>query len=315
MAYQSLFSYNIQRPYPYRWFTPAATVGGIAALVLLSFINITSSGYNLAVLYSSDLNATVAENWYKNLPQLLDHGVKPSCEPKIMLTNEAFRTNNSALTYILNEVTLDTSGSAKFDEPVAALIYTNNYLGDCAVHETQVLLSSADRTAVQYGYTPWGATVQSRASCILSLGKAPMKINLTATYNLIPETVSTKSGLTVFDGLNRTATPSLYWAESLLANNWENLTDTLKEQRPFPQTSKITISFTHSTLTKDVASLDYFLADLRALTLETDPPLIYTTSDNETTKLVINNYGNFVIAADSLAKVMEATIMSDLGQT
>ncbi|KAI1198165.1 hypothetical protein F5X97DRAFT_323735 [Nemania serpens] len=109
--------------------------------------------------------------------------------------------------------------------------------------------------------------------------------------------------------------PSLYWPEPLLANNWENLTDALNEQGDLPQSSKGTINFTRSTLRTDVTSLDYFPADLRALSLEGHYYSIYATPNNETTKPAIPSFGNLVVASDLLAKVIEAAIMSDLGQT
>ncbi len=41
----SMFSYNISRPYPFRWFTPVVFVGGAIALVLFSLLNLVSTGY------------------------------------------------------------------------------------------------------------------------------------------------------------------------------------------------------------------------------------------------------------------------------
>ncbi|KAI1426861.1 hypothetical protein F5Y12DRAFT_793587 [Xylaria sp. FL1777] len=315
MIYESWFSYGIHRPYPYRWFTPIVIVGGLVAVVVFSIINIASSGYNSTVLYSSDPNATVTENWYKGLPLIFGNAIKPSCQPKEILPNEAFQTNNSALTYTLNQVTQRSSGSGNFDTFAPTFIYSNNYLGNCDVHEIQVLVSSTDLTAAQSGFSAWGTTVQGRVSCVLSLKTEPLKVDLTANYNLIPETVSILSGFSVFNGLNRTATPSMFWAECLLANNWENLTRTLNQENSFHYSSKGTISFTHSALTKNVTSLDYFLTDLRVLNPSNDTYSIYYTKPNMTTNSVLSDYGDFVVATDSLAKVMEAAIMTDLAQT
>lgn len=58
--YRSWFSYPISKPYPFRWFTPVALVGGIVLTVLLSLINLSANGYLLKPLYTSDPNGTEA---------------------------------------------------------------------------------------------------------------------------------------------------------------------------------------------------------------------------------------------------------------
>jgi hypothetical protein len=44
--YESIFNYNITRPYPYRWFTWTVVLGGIAAAALFSVINLAANGYD-----------------------------------------------------------------------------------------------------------------------------------------------------------------------------------------------------------------------------------------------------------------------------
>ena len=58
--YQSLFSYNITRSYPFRWLTPVVIIGGIVATILVSFLNVAATGYELYSLSSADPNATLA---------------------------------------------------------------------------------------------------------------------------------------------------------------------------------------------------------------------------------------------------------------
>ena len=41
----SIFEYGVSRPYPFRWFTPVAFIGGTVALVLFSLLNFLSTGY------------------------------------------------------------------------------------------------------------------------------------------------------------------------------------------------------------------------------------------------------------------------------
>jgi hypothetical protein len=44
--HESIFSYNITRPYPYQWFTWLVVLGGIAATALFSVINLAANGYD-----------------------------------------------------------------------------------------------------------------------------------------------------------------------------------------------------------------------------------------------------------------------------
>ena len=48
--HESVFSYNLSRPYPYRWFTWVVFVGGIIAAALFTVINVAADGYNLRYL-------------------------------------------------------------------------------------------------------------------------------------------------------------------------------------------------------------------------------------------------------------------------
>lgn len=57
--YSSAFSYNLTRPYPFRWFTPVVIVGFVVFTVVFSFLNFVSTGYTLVVEQSSNPNATV----------------------------------------------------------------------------------------------------------------------------------------------------------------------------------------------------------------------------------------------------------------
>lgn len=59
--HQSWFSYSISKPYPFRWFTPVAVVGGVVLAVVVSLCNLSANGYYLKTIYSSDPNGTEAD--------------------------------------------------------------------------------------------------------------------------------------------------------------------------------------------------------------------------------------------------------------
>lgn len=43
--HESVFSYTLSRPYPYRWFTYIVWLGGAAALALFSVVSLAANGY------------------------------------------------------------------------------------------------------------------------------------------------------------------------------------------------------------------------------------------------------------------------------
>jgi hypothetical protein len=64
--HESYFNYNVTRPYPYKWFTWAVVLGGIAATVLFSVLNLAANGYQLEVVYTTDPNGTLSEiQWFQ----------------------------------------------------------------------------------------------------------------------------------------------------------------------------------------------------------------------------------------------------------
>ncbi len=52
MAHASFFSYNLARPYPYKWFTPATLAGGLVTAAFISVFNVAALGYQLQADYT-----------------------------------------------------------------------------------------------------------------------------------------------------------------------------------------------------------------------------------------------------------------------
>lgn len=97
--HSSYFDYKISRPYPFKWFTPVVIIGGAVAVVLLSILNLGSSGYTLAARYSHDPNATVSvgrSQYWPSLPTIKPHA---TCQSANTPVNTRLFTNNTALTY------------------------------------------------------------------------------------------------------------------------------------------------------------------------------------------------------------------------
>jgi len=103
--HQSIFSYSLSRPFPFRWFTPGTVVGAIVFTALFSFLNFASSGYNLIVQTSSNPNVTISQgDWLQHWPSFLTTKVQPTCQPANIVVNSQFFTNQTALKYTLTSV-------------------------------------------------------------------------------------------------------------------------------------------------------------------------------------------------------------------
>jgi len=101
----SLFSYNLSRPYPFRWFTPATIVGGIIATILFSTVNLATNGYQLKTIYTTNPNGTLSQHyWFTDAPWAWSARLKPSCEAQSLSPGADYFTTNLGLSYTLQRV-------------------------------------------------------------------------------------------------------------------------------------------------------------------------------------------------------------------
>jgi hypothetical protein len=158
-AHESIFSYSISRPYPFKWLTPVVLARFIVATVLFSFLNFASNGYDLIVQTSSDPNKTISEGiWFQNWPSYLTSKVRPSCQSVDIHLNALLFTNQTALTYTLTDVWQVPAGGGN-RSVLPSLTYFNNVIEQCAVSSIEVDLEALDRSANQIAYSEWGARV------------------------------------------------------------------------------------------------------------------------------------------------------------
>jgi hypothetical protein len=79
---KSIFSYPLTRPYPFRWFTYVAFIGGAICTALFSFVALAADGYNLDLEYTLDLDATLgASYWFGKPPFSWISKTNVSCQP------------------------------------------------------------------------------------------------------------------------------------------------------------------------------------------------------------------------------------------
>jgi hypothetical protein len=223
-AHESLFSYGIARPYPYRWFTPIAACLCVVAIIFFSVVNIASSGYTLVAQLTKDPKATLAQNtWLEHWPSFASSKIRPTCQPLTIPVDTELYTNNTALTYRITNVCHESLGFEAVS--LWSLLYQNNPLEECSVNSIDMVFDYQGMSATQLLYSTWGVRVSAYTTCSINISPlGPTLFNLTMDYNYVPPTVrfgdqSTFLG-SAFLNRNSTTQSSLYWGESLLSTTW-----------------------------------------------------------------------------------------------
>jgi hypothetical protein len=224
----SVLTYNITRPYPYRWYTPVLVVGFVIAAAFFSFVNYVSSGYTLQAAYLSDSNATTwstSNSWLNHWPSAFVGSIKPTCQPSLIPVGTTTVTNNSALSWTISNVTSHSQAGIR---TLPSLIYKSHILEDCQCRSITVYLDSylGVRNAPQVDWSYWGAEVEGRMYCRV-YNPDMTYINMTANYNLLPRSAFENNETYNFPGKN-TSRRSLWWAESVLSATWWDLVDAMK---------------------------------------------------------------------------------------
>ncbi|KAK4549260.1 hypothetical protein LTR36_007719 [Oleoguttula mirabilis] len=337
MAHSSMFSYNITRPYPMRWFTPLCIIGFIIFTVLFSFLNFVSTGYTLVVQESSNPNATVDSGvWMHHWPSFLTSKVQPTCQTVNLPVGSKFFTNQTALTYTLTDVWQPQAGGAGAGYGIApSLSYYNNVIENCSVNSIEIDFAAMDRSANQFAYSEWGAVVRSYATCEIIDTNGSTKFNLTQEYDYVPPTVSF-STLYEFLGTNfltrnKTDKASLYWGESMMSMYWAYTTRQMQDIRA-NQTSNGLPGIRRGTCyyylnddqtVTNITQLNFFEVDFRFIVDkgQGDFDVIYPGSygryqDYTSVANLIKqgSYPNIWMSADILAKAAYSTVLTDLGQ-
>lgn len=218
-----MFSYNITRPYPFRWLTPVALIGGIILLILLSVMNFVQNSYTLAVEYSDNPNATIVNGiWYNRWPSYLTQSVRPTCEPANIPVNTQISTNNTALSYTISSV---FNGSDSSSSAAPSLTYLNNVIDSCKV--TEIFLQfdgTTDQPWRVFAASNWNVQVNAFVTCGIWTPNGYTKVNLTALYNPITNTGVAVPGSSVFISRDNSTTSTFFWAEALLSGYWADVT-------------------------------------------------------------------------------------------
>ena len=312
----SIFHYNLSRPYPFRWFTPVAIVGGLVLVALLSLMNFVQNSYVLGVEYASNPNATISKGvWFKNWPSYLAGSVKPVCQPANLPINSEFFTNHTALTYTITSV---FEGDGQSSDASPSLPYMNNLLDKCKITLFELQFDGAiDQSWAAYSSSTWNIDMRAYATCQIWGPMGRTVFNLTAEYNPITATGDVP-GTSRLISRNIMTKATSYWSEALLSAYWVDTVSTVWNKSLSLDLGKGVLWFRPHKGATDINSLQFFDMNYNFYTAERNSGP-YLHDDWHTTEHYINR-GNksqpqIWLPADRLAKSMYSTVMADLGQT
>ena len=322
--HSSFFNYNIQKPYPFRWFTPVVLTGGLALAVLLSVLNFVQNSYVLVVEYVDNPNTTISQGvWYKNWPSYLTNGVQPTCQPTNLPVNTQFFTNQSGLMWTV------TSYFANKANPVAlpSLPYLNNVLEDCDVSELRVGYDgtnggSNDVDVSILQYSAWSVEVRAFVTCSVSTSSGNTFINATAVYDAL--TPYEMTGVNDFISKNATSRASMFWSAILLRAYWIQAVNkiwTVNDdgfQDRGTSLSKGVVTLYPNKNESAIANFGFF--DLQYDFLQHGAAFGFTGPLNSAAFYINNqnnktSYPDIWESVDQLAQAAFSAVLADLGQT
>lgn len=156
---ESIFSYSITRPYPFRWFTWVVAIGGVIFLVFFSFVSLAADGYNIDLEYTPNLNSTLNETyWFQKPPFSWVTKTKASCQPALLTTGSTHFTSNFGYIYTIDRLWREGPlGSGERVLPAAA--YQNTLLTDCEVATINInfLRNDESRLPLNFWTCKWYA--------------------------------------------------------------------------------------------------------------------------------------------------------------
>lgn len=258
--HKSFFSYNITRPYPFRWFTPLVIGGGIVITVLVSFLNVAASGYELATMSTTDPNKVRSGGeWFDSWPKWLA-STRASCDPTTIPLQTGLYTNNTAtlLQYRIasvSKLSYDASGFGK-ETTLGSLVYDNEPLVWCNVITVQISIEANDRPAAQVAKSSIGAVLTANVRCLLeSHGEPTTSLELVTTFDAKPSPS--------FSNSLGNASESLWAGAGLLSKYLEEVAEkyyleNVNLDRPFYK-AEVLLSSAYSYNNSDPASLDQII--------------------------------------------------------
>ncbi|TXC07955.1 hypothetical protein FocTR4_00003399 [Fusarium oxysporum f. sp. cubense] len=182
--HSSWFSYPITRPFPFRWFTPVAIVGGLILMVLFTIINLASSAFYLKPIFTDDPNGTTTQSvrWFMKAPLNWDNNMKVKCQPKILSVGDRVFSTNLGFQYSVKALTSSDDDSG-FRKTYPSIAYLNNTLEDCYLTRVDINLRKSDARASNSWWLSWITTfTDATASCNVMTSEGLVNITLGVEY-------------------------------------------------------------------------------------------------------------------------------------
>jgi hypothetical protein len=321
--YASFFTYSVQRPYPLRWFTPVAIVGGLLFTVLISFANFVASGYDLTSVYASDPNTVNQDLWFKHWPAWLTNNINATCEPANLPVNSQFFTNKTGLSHTLTSITTTENGVSSKSP---SLPYLNNILDDCRIFNiTMDFDCSPVQNPTQLGQSLCNVDTRAYSTCTIDGPNGHAVFNISSVYN--PFQPSFVPGSSSLLATNITSQASLWWAQQLLTTYWYDTDVTTYEligngSTEYNSNKEImqgAANFYRSPSQDDITQLDFFDVWFNFNAHSADGTFYWGRGSVKPfveEPDVAGTFGPPVWEqADNLAKSVYSAIMTDFGQT
>jgi len=222
-----VFTYNITRPYPYKWFTPVAIVGGILLTILFTALNFYSNAVTPLTITTKELD--YFENYrLSGLPGLLANFSasknQPSCQAINIPVGTNLRTDPSILSYKLLNSELS--------------YYRGGKIRDC-----EIISMRTEFDTFQEEISDWTVTVVCLVECLVEIiydGNA--RVTLETRYG---QRTDTSPYRMVDRGKGRATLDPRYvdgltWVNLLLLASWlETLTAITSQTIQTPQKPKL----------------------------------------------------------------------------
>lgn len=156
---ESIFTYSVTRPFPYKWFTWVVLLGGTVLAVLFSFVAVASNGYTLQPIYTTDPNGTEAQqHWFEKKPFSWYHSLDAKCQSSLLTVGGSYKTSNRGFVYTL-------SGLQNGSRALPTVAYKNAALRGCEIDNVHITLARLDNSRLAMNYWTWGATTAA-VSCL-----------------------------------------------------------------------------------------------------------------------------------------------------
>ncbi|KAF3763389.1 hypothetical protein M406DRAFT_74006 [Cryphonectria parasitica EP155] len=177
--HESWFRYPLERPYPFRWFTPLFTGMAVVAAVFFTFMNIAADGYTQKVVYTTDPNSTLHQHhWYMDAPWSWISTAQFSCQsPGISIGSPYYTSNQETASYTVTSMntTLMPDEAAVYAgltaQSLGITTYMNNTLRDCSMGHMQVIFTS--------GQEPSSAVLQIQTGPVYCYIETDQRVNIT----------------------------------------------------------------------------------------------------------------------------------------